>query len=325
MRIFNPPVFQGSVKKTNYFEGWYFKNVSADQEHVISFIPGISTSGKKPHAFIQMFDGRSGETHYFEFDITKFSASGNKFEVSIGPNHFSDKGFSLDIDQQGMEVQAEIGIHGLVPYPVTLLSPGIMGWYAYVPFMECYHGMVSISHFLSGSVNINGKLLSFEGGKGYIEKDWGTSFPECWIWLQGNCFGDADTCVMLSVAKIPFMGRFFVGFICFVYHAGTLYRFTTYTSSHITRLDLIGDILTISVRNKNHVITIRARQTEGSHLVAPVRGAMERVMKESLDSTVEIELSNIGGEMIYKGSSVRSGLEITGDIISLAQKELLDK
>ena len=325
MRIFNPPVFQGSIDKLNYFEGWYFKNVSAGQEHVISFIPGISTSGKRPHAFIQMFDGRSGETHYFEFDITTFSASRDKFEISIGPNCFSDKGFSLDINQQAMQVQAQIGIHGLVPYPVTLLSPGIMGWYAYIPFMECYHGMVSISHFLSGSIHINSKVLNFEGGKGYIEKDWGTSFPECWIWLQGNCFGDADTCVMLSVAKIPFLGRFFVGFICFIYHAKVLYRFTTYTSSNITRLDLIDDMLTVSVKNKNHVITIKARQTEGSHLVAPVKGAMERVMKESLDSTVEVELSNNVGEMIYKGSSVRSGLEITGDIISLAQKELLNK
>ena len=63
-----------------------------------------------------------------------------------------------------------------------------MGWYSFVPFMECKHGIVSVNHDLSGILNVNDEVLISDGGKGYIEKDWGTSFPEAWIWMQSNNF-----------------------------------------------------------------------------------------------------------------------------------------
>ena len=31
-------------------------------------------------------------------------------------------------------------------WPVKVTSPGAMGPYAFVPFMECYHGVVSMDH-----------------------------------------------------------------------------------------------------------------------------------------------------------------------------------
>jgi hypothetical protein len=52
-----------------------------------------------------------------------------------------------------------------VTYPVSLFSPGIMGWYAYVPGMECYHGAVSLDHMLKGELEYNGSFLDFTGGK----------------------------------------------------------------------------------------------------------------------------------------------------------------
>ena len=42
MKLFRPWVFQGSLSRKYYFEGWYFKHVSADREQVWSFIPGVS-------------------------------------------------------------------------------------------------------------------------------------------------------------------------------------------------------------------------------------------------------------------------------------------
>ncbi len=49
----NPIIFQGSLHKKNYFEGWYYKQVSSDQKTSLSFIPGISLSEHDPHSFIQ--------------------------------------------------------------------------------------------------------------------------------------------------------------------------------------------------------------------------------------------------------------------------------
>ena len=57
MKVHRPWAFQGSLRRRDYFEGWYFKHVSADLTQVWSFIPGISLSKGKRHAFIQVING----------------------------------------------------------------------------------------------------------------------------------------------------------------------------------------------------------------------------------------------------------------------------
>jgi tocopherol cyclase len=59
----------------------------------------------------------------------------------------------------------EIHLGSLNPWPVTWLSPGIMGWYAWVPRMEIYHGVLSFSHSMQGTLTINGKIMNFSGGR----------------------------------------------------------------------------------------------------------------------------------------------------------------
>ena len=78
-----------------------------------------------------------------------------------------------------------------------------MGWYAYVPTMECFHGILSMNHTLTGQLTLNNSKLNFDGGKGYIEKDWGRNFPKNWIWAQSNHFLDSELSVSISLATLP--------------------------------------------------------------------------------------------------------------------------
>jgi tocopherol cyclase len=179
-KIFHPPEFQGNLKKKNYFEGWYLKHVSNDLNHSLSFIPGISLS-KDPHSFIQILNGSSGESYYIRYDLKDFSSEPGRFAIRIGESFFSDHFSEINIISEGINTSGKIEYRNTLPYPVTFINPGIMGWYSYVPFMECKHGVVSMSHQLSGELKMNGQRINFNDGKGYIEKDWGTSFPESWI------------------------------------------------------------------------------------------------------------------------------------------------
>ena len=62
--------------------------------------------------------------------------------------------------------------------------------------------------------------LSLMAGLEYVEKDWESSFPSEYTWIQCNDFGERDCSVMASVADIPFMGTNFRGCICCVYVDG---------------------------------------------------------------------------------------------------------
>ena len=42
MKIFHPDQFQGCNQTKNYFEGWYYKIVNADETKAFAVIPGIA-------------------------------------------------------------------------------------------------------------------------------------------------------------------------------------------------------------------------------------------------------------------------------------------
>ena len=62
-RLKYPAIFQGNLGKRNYFEGWYFKQVGSDGAK-LAIIPGISLTKIESHSFIQVFNGRTGESQY---------------------------------------------------------------------------------------------------------------------------------------------------------------------------------------------------------------------------------------------------------------------
>jgi len=314
MNIFRPALFQGERKKKDYFEGWYFKNVSAGQDAVVSVIPGISFDRMDPHAFVQVIDGMTGDTRYFRFAVSDFSWSREKFEVRVGKNEFSAARMKLELSEGDFSISGTLEFRDRVAFPSSLLSPGIMGWFSYVPFMECNHGVVSADHRIAGTLEVNGKPVDFSGGKGYIEKDWGKSFPSSWLWLQCNDFR-ADPCsLFLSIAKIPWLGRFFMGFIAFVYVDGKYHLFATYNGSKIKSISFAGRLLRVTLANRKYRLDISALQGEGGHLKAPVSGTMSRMIKESVNSTVNFSLAGPDGKTIHADEGKSAGLEIMEEI-----------
>lgn len=234
-KLYRPTVFQGKLDSSGYFEGWYFKQVSADLSHVYAFIPGIALEVERC-AFIQVINGITGATYFVRYPLSAFSGKENSFDVRIGGSRFTDSFIELDIDSPEVRVNGRLEFSGTSPYPARILSPGIMGWYSFVPRMECKHGLVSMDHAVDGRLEIREgrrgegaggepggisepgsiRTVDFGGGRGYIEKDWGTSFPESWIWMQTNNFSRPGSSFMLSIAKIPWMGRHFIGLISFL-------------------------------------------------------------------------------------------------------------
>ena len=160
-----------------------------------------------------------------------------------------------------------------------------MGWYAYVPFMECYHGVVSFDHSIKGTLEVDGTRVDYTGGRGYIEKDWGQSFPKAWIWMQSNHFATAGTCVTASVAVIPWLGSAFNGFIAGLWHRGRLYRFATYTGAKLERQEVTDRQVVLHYvdhRRDGYRLEIEATRASGGLLHSPERTAMLQRVMESL-------------------------------------------
>jgi hypothetical protein len=314
LRIYKPDIFQGDLKKSNYFEGWYFKHVSLDLKQVWSFIPGISLTKNDPHSFIQVVNGTSGKTEYISYPLDEFIWDKKKLYLKVGGSVFTEKHIDLKIENENLKVEGHIDYTNIVKYPKSLFSPGIMGWYSFVPFMECKHGIVSVNHDLTGNITVNENLIDFNEGKGYIEKDWGTSFPEAWLWIQANNFNDHNTSFTFSVAKIPWRGKFFVGFIAFLYYNKIFSLYSTYNNSVITEINHTGSSISLALKNQNSVLKVSALKNTFGELRAPASGDMSRRIKESIDSEVCLSLFDKHNNLLYYDSSKRAGIEVIDKI-----------
>jgi len=308
----NPAWFQGHHKREPYFEGWYFKLVDATTQHRYAIIPGIFLS-QDPHAFIQVLNGEAGTATYHRFPLELFWAAKDRFEIHVGDNHFSTDGIILNIESPEQTIRGEVRFGDLEPWPVTLTAPGIMGWYAWVPTMECYHGVVSLDHPLYGNLKIDGQAVAFEDGRGYIEKDWGRSFPQAWVWMQTNHFEQPGTCLSASTAVIPWRKSAFLGYIVGLWHEGQLYRFATYTGAKIERLAVTEETVDWVLRSKTHRLHLTAHRGEDSQyglLKGPSTVEMGKRVAETLSASVQVKLSELGGGVVFVGNGRFAGLEV---------------
>ena len=320
--LWKPEVFQGRGKKKDYFEGWYFKSIDRDEKTAYSIIPGISLSRdlKKSHAFIMLLDARNHKLYYFSYPVSDFWALKSKFEIKINKNIFSLEKIHLDIDDGQNKVKADLKFNNIIPWPVKLLSPGVMGWYAFIPKMECYHGVLSFDHRIQGYLNINSKKIDFNGGKGYMEKDWGTSMPSSWIWMQTNHFEEEGISLFGSIANIPWLRNYFTGYIFGLLYKGDIYSFTTYGGAKVDKLKVDNDKIEVKIQNKEYVLEISAKRTEGVDLPAPSLGEMTSRVNESLKSRINLKFyrkNKDKNELIFSGSGRNAGLEFVGDIDEL--------
>jgi tocopherol cyclase len=309
--LFNPPIYQGWGKRHSYFEGWYFKVVDRQETSAFALIPGVAMdAGGNRHSFIQVLDGKKKTARYHKFDYESFVPDAGTFRVAVGNNIFSEQAVSLDLD----DLKGELSFSGNIPWPNSWHSPGIMGPYSFVPFMECYHGIVSMDNTISGTLVHGGRNIDFGGGRGYIEKDWGTSFPDAYIWIQSNHFDKPGISVKISVARIPWLNGSFIGFIAGIWLDGRLVRFTTYNKSRLRKVTADSASVEIVMENSRYLLEVIVARDSATELASPITGFMDGRIEESMSSSVKVRLTDRKNGSIYAGEGRNAAVEVAGKV-----------
>ena len=324
-KIMHPERFQGSKRRRNYFEGWYYKLVDAAEEHILAVIPGIACGSTKEdsHAFIQIFNGMTGDYDYFSFPVDDFVPDLRAFDVRIATSRFSDSALRLDITQSGHRIAGELWFENLVPYPKRLFAPGIMGFASFVPFMQCKHGIVSMNHTIHGVLALDGEQLSFEGGRGYIEKDWGRSVPSSYVWLQSNHFTTEDTAFTLVLARSPWLRVTISGFAAAIWHGNHYYLFATYTGARITRFEKGAHWVRLSIADRDFNLDLEGVQGKAVVLKSPHAGSMTGRIHESLTASLKLRLyakRSTRNQLLLETEGRNAGLEIMDDADELLRR-----
>lgn len=356
-RVQHPAIFQGALdrngylrqstpqntrqggyfSKRGYFEGWYYKLVDAQQRLAYAVIPGISVpAADEGHAFIQLLDGINCSSSYYRFPLSAFQAGSDAFWLQIGDHYFSDHAMRLALPELQADLQFYQGeATGPYPWPQSTFAPGVMGWYGFIPGMQCYHGLVSLHHQVRGHLKTPGGAYQINNGIGYIEKDWGSSFPNAWVWLQSNHLESMQAAsLMLSVADIPWLGRSFVGFLCTFLFEGELHTMATWTGAKasVTFADSASGRLSdasidpskagrnagasapqsasVHLRDRRRQLIVSGTSQGGGDLKSPLAGEMAGKINESLQTTLHLQFS-LDGQIRYDGPAHWAGFEIS--------------
>jgi tocopherol cyclase len=311
-----PERYHGKENSRPYFEGWYFKQAS--DKGTVSVIVGVFRTQKKSDetAFIQLLLA-SGKSYYFEYPFEAFSAKTDTFEVKVGANKFSMERIVLDIDQDGVRVEAQSTFSDIVPLETNVVSPSIMGPFSYLPKMQCNHGVLSLTHRANGTMKIDSEQYLFVDAHGYIEKDWGEAFPSRWVWMQCN---DEKVSLMCSIATIPYGAINFTGLICVLLVDGRQYRFATYNGARVVDIRRQGGELTVKLRRGKYKLQIKASSTVFGKLIAPTTTGMNRKIEETVDAAYHIVLTS-GGKEVYSGTFGNGGLEMLDPELLIGTKK----
>lgn len=324
--IVNPDLYHGQNKHVNFFEGWYYKIIDPSEKFRLAFIPGIF-KGSHPdqsHSFLQVIDGSAMDYQYLTFHHTYFSAHHNHFDISVADNRFTLHEICLNLQQPTVKISGSLKLCDPIKWPDSTLSPGSMGYYNYLTFMQCYSQVCCLDAALEGTLDINGQSVDFTGGSAYIEKNWGRDFPHGWIWVQANNFSNTCTSLSCSIGHIPFLHTSFRGFLIGFLAQGVFYEFTTMNRSKID-ITREGDHYLITTWNKKHLLQIRSYAPKETFVLCkgPRENTMKPLVEESLQGSVEVHLIELKtNHILYHDSSSSAGIEYGGrqELITIKEK-----
>lgn len=299
--------------------------VTADESETVVIIPGVSFAreGSDRHAFIQVAQSSRSGARYFRYGIDDFSSASDRFYINVDASVFGRDGFTIDARDESGYVVGKLKFSNHHPWPIRPLSPGAMGPFAFLPLMQCYHGVISLDHSISGSLQIDGRTIDFDGGRGYMEKDWGKSFPLYHIWFQTNHFDAPGTSIMVSIARVPWLSFSFNGFIAGLLHEGRLFRFASYTGARMEKVKLEHGNLEITIKSRRHLLEVNVPVESGVELKAPIAGQMSGKLQETLKASACVRFSRIEGrhqQLLFEGTGRKTALEIAGKIEKLWEK-----
>jgi len=327
----------GSVQ-TGFFEGWYYKMVSQSGRTLVA-IPGIIygqglKDGSGGFAFVMVADPDSRSSHrvkLHQYPVENLQARQHGkggWGLKIGPQSFSSKVIDLSFQSEGQSILGKVEMRNISAWPASLLLPDVMGWFAWLPGMECRHGVVSLHSQMRGSFVVNGETVDMDGGHAYVEKDWGSNFPKTWVWVQASHFAndanEAQTATLiLSVASIPFPSdklqiirfRGFLGGL-WVPSLGGLFRFATYTGAVVEKLTTSENQsrVELGIRSAQYhlAVTAEGSRSDAVLLHGPTPGGeFNPFVHEMLDARISVRLSRRSdGVLLFEGQSTHGGLEI---------------
>lgn len=293
--------YVGPGKKNDYFEGWYLKLMTTDKS--IALIPSIHIEKGIRTGHLQWIvsDGSQQCSGGRSYPSDQVFLQEQPFILRLGANEFKQAEFSTF--EEGLVLNGNF--EEILPF-----GSNIMGPFALFKNLPCIHGLQA----LSGKVQLSCQTSLFDGDfltDFYCEKDRGTTFPECYLWL--HCyFPESEASLFFSIALIPIGPIRFEGHIANWFDGTQNQTFATYYGSKVRLWENTTGQIEVVLDNASIEVHFELNQGSLQELASPRDGAMADSVFESMDSQITVTVRDKETGQLRRHVSTRCSFENNG-------------
>lgn len=282
--IIKPSGLRGKFGRHKYFEGWFQKVYSVEHNASFIVIYGYATqNAPDKFGFIQIYIPRQ-DPHILYFNKDEISCDPKNHSVRMGDNLLTTELMNISSD----DVSLKLNMKNNHPIPTFKNS---MGYAYYVPTLPCYHSVMNEFHHVSGEIQTTHQHFLLEHESGYMEKNWGTSFPNRYCWLQAIDPNDSKTSLMFSQAEIQWIGRTFIRHVGHLRFNGQQIDLRSIRNCTITNSTYDEHNHLIRISGKKFMMEIHISFQDRVIFKGPANGNMSRDIIHHTDARIDVQLN----------------------------------
>ncbi|WP_036485872.1 tocopherol cyclase family protein [Myxosarcina sp. GI1] len=324
-----------------YFEGWYYRLTLPEIGQTFAFMYSIEDPiGERANSggavqilgideqyLCRTFPDVRG--FFAAKDSLSFGHWGNK--LSIAPQLLSTSEFESGIEQ-GYQATATLN-QGCIYYPdkqkycrwqyqikpvygwgnPSQLQQATAGWLSYLPVFEPGWQVLMAHGLATGWIDWQGQVYNFTDAPAYSEKNWGSSFPQKWFWINCNSFNNTNDLAVTAVGGIRdvLWWQEEVGLIG-IHYQGQFYEFAPGNSQISWQVQPWGK-WQIQTSNRDYQINLTGTTNlPGTFVRVPTAKGLVFNCRDTTKGKLTLELRSRYGKTIVMANSNLAGLEIGG-------------
>ncbi|MBE6023037.1 MAG: hypothetical protein E7231_07365 [Cellulosilyticum sp.] len=302
-------------KQKNYFEEWQMKVLDAKQEKVLGISIHLDQIGETNEGMLQVSYDTGIDCNRISFKCDELSS--HEEAIIAGKNHIGAEEVLLDINEKKLSIKGKLMINRVINLNQSFLKPGLMGYYKHIPFLEFYQEVLTLQGKVAGEFCIDGETVDFTDGHYFLQKQWGSKFPNVWLWAQCSGFEKKkDLAIMVGVARLKVLFNYYTAFAIPIYYNDQVEIFSNYNGGHISKLYRYKGYIHCTIIQKDKLLDLKIYGRDEVERTSSKESHGIRDIYECNRVKMEVKISQ-NGNVLLEDSSLECSIEMGGNTSKL--------
>jgi hypothetical protein len=281
---YKPNSIRGTFERNKFFEGWFQKVYSKAHKASFILIYGYATHNSDDEfGFLQvLIPNQVPELVYFPKN--EVSCDIEKHIFRMGNNLLTTELIRIDIN--GLRI--DLNLKNTQPFRTFKNS---MGYTYFIPNLPCYHSVLNTAQSVSGEIQYKGLCYTLDHEMGYLEKNWGTTFPENYFWVHAIDPNNPAISLLFSRAQIVWLGKTYikhVGYFCF---DGQQIELRELKNFSVSNSNLSPENRIIQIRSASAQFDLALEYGREVLFKGPKDGTLSRIIQHQTDASIKVSLT----------------------------------